>query len=58
MGFQHLLMKDFFLIGNVYLMNKVIERHLTLITKENNYDIRLIWDVIKIEINKLTIAYY
>ena len=38
-------------------MNKVIERHLTSITKENNYDIRLIWNVLKIEIKDSTIAY-
>ena len=38
-------------------MNKVIERYLTSITKENNYDIRLIWNVLKIEIKDLTIAY-
>ena len=38
-------------------MNNVIERHLTSITKENNYHIRLMWDVVKIEIKDLAIAY-
>ena len=38
-------------------MNNVIERHLTSITTENNYDIRLMWDVLKIEIKDLAIAH-
>ena len=40
-----------------FIINELIERQLTSINKENNYDIRLMWDVLKIEIKDLTIAY-
>ena len=30
-----------------FIINKPRENYLTSITKENNYDIRLIWDVLK-----------
>jgi len=40
-----------------FIINKLIERQLTSINKENNYDIRLMWNVLKIEIKDLTIAY-
>ena len=56
-GVPTLLNEIICLIRNLYLMNKVIERHLTSITKGNNYDIRLMCDVLKIEIKDLTIAY-
>ena len=40
-----------------FIINKPRENYLTSITKENNYDIRLIWDVLKNEIKDLTIEY-
>ena len=43
--------------GNGYWKLNNSERQLTSIAKENNYNIRLMWDVLKIEITDLTIAY-